>query len=116
MPTQDDKRQNLTRRDTDVSPEQLKRHHKAATWKTVLIAALAALPPTIASIAALKQSTTNHGVMNSRVDQLIAEAASAAAAKAVAAERLQVELARKGMIVLPRSEVKTLPPPRRRTD
>lgn len=56
-------------------------------WQTVIIASIAAVPPTIAACAAFIQAWKTHKSVNSRMDELLKAATEAATAEATVAEK-----------------------------
>lgn len=66
------------------------RRHPVTTWKAVLIAAIAALAPTMAGFGSWLQSHTNAGAMNGRLTQLLDTTKALAAADQKAADREDV--------------------------
>lgn len=56
-------------------------------WTTVIVAALASLPATLAALAALRQSRQTHLAVNSRLTQLLALTEKAALAEGTRTEK-----------------------------
>lgn len=56
-------------------------------WQTVIIAGIAAVPPTLMASAALWQAIKTHKSVNSRMDELLKAATEAARAEATIAEK-----------------------------
>jgi hypothetical protein len=68
-------------------------------WETVIIAAIAAFPATVASVAALVQSKATHTAVDGRMDELLRIATKGAADDATLVEK-RAEHLRKGEAAL----------------
>jgi hypothetical protein len=60
-------------------------------WTTVIVAALASLPATLAALATLRQGVKTHKAVNSRLTQLLALTEKAALAEGSRAEKERVK-------------------------
>jgi len=62
-------------------------------WSVVILAFLAAIPPSLVALAALVQAIRTHKAVNSRMTELLEVTKRAAAGDAVAEERKEVAAA-----------------------
>lgn len=65
------------------------------TWKAVVIAAIAAVPPTLAALAAFGRADSTHDLVNSRMTEMLTVVKAAATAEATLKEKA-TEKARQG--------------------